>query len=367
MKILEVCTALDGGGVDRYLLNYCSRLNDIEFDFVVVSEKKGILEPLLEQKGARIYHIPRISKGILKNYNALKLIMKENNYDAIHSHLGHKSIIALLCARHCGIKTRITHSHQAYPPESIFRKMIRKFLTYFVILYSSSLAACGFDAAVWLWGRKRVENNLVSIQNNAIEIDKYSFNNEIRTKIRNDLNLVDKIVVGHVGRLSFQKNQLRLLDIFKIIHSKNPQTFLFLIGEDELNGQIEEKINILDLKESVIVFGVRSDANLLLNAMDVFLFPSIFEGLPFTLIETQCNGLMAISSDVVTSHVKVTDCVFFESLASNDEQWADKTLELAKQGRNHETAERIKDAGYDILYEASKLKNYYISEIRRWS
>lgn len=364
MRILEVCTALDGGGVDRYLLNYCSRIDDIQFDFVVVVEKTGILETLLEERGCNIYHIPRISKGVIKNYKALADIIQKENYDAIHSHLGHKSIVALWCAKRSGINVRITHAHMAFAPESFKAKFSRKILTFLVKRLSTSLAACGIDAAKWLWGEKSYDNGLITIQNNAIETGIFTFSQKTRDEVRSELGIESKLVVGHVGRLSEQKNQIYALQIFKEIVKKCENATFILIGRGECEKVIIEKIKELNLEESVRLLGVRSDVPRLLNAMDVFLFPSLFEGLPFTLIETQCNGLMALCSDVITRHVKISDCILFESLNSPAEVWAEKAIELSMIGHKENSTDDVISAGYDIESEAQKLKDYYIEKIR---
>lgn len=366
MRILEVCVDLDGGGIDRYLYNYCSRIEDIQFDFAIVDTGKiGILEKPLEDLGCSIYRVPRQRAGIVDNYKAMTKIMKQKEYDAVHVHLGYRGAIALFCAIRCGIKCRISHAHIAFEPESAISKVIRKFFTIICKTLSTSLCACGIDAAKWLWGEKAYENGKVKIHNNAIDVKKFAYSEEIRKTERTTLGIDEgTLAIGHVGRLSDQKNQVRLIDIFKEIKNINNNAVLYLIGRGECEEKIVEKIKELGLEEDVKLLGIRDDVARLLNVFDVFIFPSTHEGLPFTLIETQCNGLRALSSDVVTKYVKVSDCVEFLSLEESNKVWAKNAIVLAAEGHDINAAEDVIKAGYDIDTQAKELKKYYMNRIK---
>ena len=364
MRILEVCVDLDGGGIDRYLLNYCSRIPEIQFDFAVVDSKIGILEPQLEALGCHIYRVPRQSNGVKANYNAIKRILTQNTYDAVHVHLGYRGAVALWCAKRCGVKTRIVHAHIAAEPESKKQRLIRKGFTVLVKWFATHLAACGVDAAKWVWGEKTYANGKVTIHNNAIETGKYAYSEEVRDAVRSELGVdKDTLVVGHVGRLCAQKNQLRLLDIFAEMHRMQPKSVLLLVGRGELGEEICRKAEALGLSDAVRLLGVRDDVPQLLSSFDAFVFPSTHEGLPFTLIETQCNGLPAVSADTVTPLVKLGDDVAFLSLEQGDTVWAQVALDAAKRGHDIKGACRVADAGYDIDREAIRLRDYYAKAI----
>ena len=365
MKILEVCVDLDGGGIDRYLLNYCSRIPEIQFDFAVVDSKIGILEPQIEALGCHIYRVPRQSRGVRANYNAIKQILTQNTYDAVHVHLGYRGAVALWCAKRCGVKTRIVHAHIAAEPESAKRRLVRKGFTFLVKRLATHLAACGVDAAKWVWGKKTYAKGKVIIHNNAIETAKYAYSKEARIAVRADLGISDDtLVVGHVGRLCAQKNQLRLLDIFGEVHRLHPDSVLLLVGRGELDESIRRKTEDMGLIDAVRLLGVRDDVPQLLSALDTFVFPSTHEGLPFTLIETQCNGLPAVSADTVTPLVKLGDDVQFLSLSQSDTDWAQAALAAAERGHNFEGPLRVAEAGYDIDREAVRLRNYYADAIK---
>ena len=366
MKILEICVDLDGGGIDRYLLNYCSRIKGIEFDFACVDNNKvGVLEQPIKNLGCNIYKVERQSRGIVKYYKALKKIMTENRYDAVHVHLGYRGMIALFSAKMCGIKCRISHAHIAFEPEGKGRKLLRKICTVICKALSTHLAGCGVDAAKWLWGTKSYEKGKVKIHNNAIDGEKFKFSPETRKAVREKLGLSDEtLAVGHVGRLCDQKNQLRLVEIFAEIKKQNENSLLFMVGRGEKEKAIVKKVEELGLSDAVKLLGIRDDVNELLNAFDVFVFPSTHEGLPFTLIETQCNGLYALSADTVTPLVKVSECVEFISLAESDKVWAKKSIVLAKKGHLESAHDDVVDAGYEINAEAEKLEKYYLECIR---
>ncbi len=364
MRILEICVDLDGGGIDRYLLNYCSRIPEIQFDFAVVDNKIGILEPQLEALGCHIYRVPRQSHGVKANYNAIKQILTQNTYDAVHVHLGYRSAVALWCAKRCGVKTRIVHAHIAAEPESKKQRIIRKSFTWLVKRLATHLAACGVDAAKWVWGERTYAKGKVTIHNNAIETKKYAYSEEARMAVRAELKIDENtLVVGHVGRLCAQKNQLRLVDIFAEIHRQKPDSLLLLVGRGDLEDAIRQKVAKMKLTDAVCLLGVRDDVPRLLSAFDTFVFPSTHEGLPFTLIETQCNGLPAVSADTVTPLVKVGEDVVFLSLSQSNDEWAQVALAAVERGHNPAGACCVADAGYDIDREAVRLRDYYVKAI----
>ena len=365
-RILEVCVDLDGGGIDRYLYNYCTRISDIQFDFAAVENKDGMLEKPLRNHGCNIYHVPRITKGVIANLKALKNIMSAHKYDAVHVHLGHFSCLALLCALVCGVKVRVVHAHIAFVPETMAQRMVRRILTPITKMLATDLAACGVDAAKWVWGNTTYNKGQVIVHNNAIKTDIYKFNNAERIRVREEFGLANnQILVGHVGRISDQKNQLRLVNIFKAILNKKPNSVLIIVGFFDESYGLREEIKRLGIQNNVRLLGVRDDIPSILNAMDVFVFPSKYEGLPFTLIETQCNGLPCVSADTVSSLVKVSHAVEFLSLADSDEKWAAKAIELSKAPHDAYCQQDIIKAGYDLDTEAQKLHNYYIERIKR--
>lgn len=361
-SILQVCVDLDGGGVDRYLYNYCTRIDNIHFDFVKVDRGiTGFLEPLLEERGSIIYKVPRINGNIKRNYEILKDIMTRNCYDAVHVHLGYMGFLALKCARDCGIKTRIVHAHSAYEPENFKMYLKRKFFTLLTKKYATHLAACGIDAGIWTWGNQ--EN--VKVINNAILIDKYKFSESVRDRVRKEMQLNEEtLVFANVGRIGFQKNQQRLLEIFAEIKKTVENCQLWLIGNREYSdSEWEPRKKELGIENDIKELGVRTDVQELLNAMDVFVFPSRYEGLPFALVETQCNGLPCLCADTVTKYLKVGENLEFLSLEESNEMWASKAINLANRRHDGSGYKDVVEAGFDLDTEAKILSEYYIATI----
>lgn len=357
IKALEITSALDGGGVDRLLYDYCSRLSkEIDFDFVVTTAQKGLLEPYLENYGYKIFRVVPIKKNPIKHVIQMHSILKSGRYDVVHNHSGFKAGISLALARIVGIKVRIAHSHIAYIPESKFQLLERKASTILTRLSATELFACGKSAAEWTWGNK----SKVHIVNNAIETDKFIFSPEKRSLIREKLNLGDKYVIGNVARFTYQKNHDFLIDIFEKVKERRENAVLLLIGNGELEESIKDKIEKRGLTRDTLFLGVTNNVGEYLNAMDVFCLPSRFEGLGMVFIEAQTNGLKCItSSNCVPEEANILGGIKYISLSCAADKWADEIVDSSE--RINCNRECIASKGYDMDYEANKLGEKYRS------
>ena len=360
MRVLEVCVALDGGGIDRYLYNYCTHTVGVSYDFAVVDTgREGILEPPLRARGWAVYRVPRLRAGILRNARALCRIMRQGGYDAVHVHLGEKSLVALLCAKRCGIGVRIAHAHIADAPEGRAARVLRLLLRSLTRRAATALSACGERAGAFVWGERAMARGEVTLCRNALEIEAYAYSDKRRAAARAALGIdATAMVVGHVGRLCAQKNQLRLLEMFVEVLRRRSDAHLLLVGEGELREQIEQRAEALGIAERVILTGVREDVGALLCAMDVMMFPSTHEGLPFALLEAQCSGLPVVCSDAITREVALSDGVRFLPLVASDAEWAAEGCERAMWARCPADAQ-LRRAGYDVEREAAQLVELY--------
>lgn len=358
LQILHTIPALDGGGADRILYDYCIRMSDvIHFDFIVHTENQGILEQELQNIGCRIFHIQPLHTNARAYCSNIKNIIKNEKYDIIHVSQGYRGLIMIFYAKKYGIKVRIAHSHMAYIPESIKEHVVRKISTFFVKRYATHLFACGKDAAIWMWGREAYTSGKVHIMTNAIDTERFKYSEEKRDKIRAELRLEDKFVIGNVARFSYQKNHEFLIRVFAEVKKIRKDAVLMLIGRGELEADIKNQVSVLGLNDSVIFMGVRNDVSELLNTMDVFVLPSRYEGLPVTLIEVQANGLPVLVADTVTKEIYINNNVAYLPLSINC--WVDAIICSSTKTRFNNGSELVKNVGYDITLESLGLLQHY--------
>lgn len=225
----------------------------------------------------------------------------------------------------------------------------------FARVFANRYLACSQLAAVWMYGKDLADSGKVTVINNAIDLSKYAFHPEKRKTLRKALGLGDEFVVGHVGRFMFQKNHAFLLDAFAAALKKKPHMVLLLIGDGTLRPKMEEKVQQLGIGAQVKFLGLRSDVQDLYNAMDLFVLPSHYEGLPVVGVEAQANGLSCLFSTAVTRETK--NAVFFD-LSQGAERWAEKIVSSTGE-RNPEVEQEMREAGFDIDASALKLKHMY--------
>ncbi len=364
IRILEVVSDLDGGGVDRLMYDYCSRMiPDIQFDFVTMSMRteEGILEAPLKAMGCQVYHVDPVGKNVVSHLKQLNRIIREGNYDIIHTHGNYRNVDCLLLAWLHGVKKRIAHSHIAYIPESRLETLARKTLVPITKLLSTKLYACGEDAAVWMWGERAYQKGHVRIMMNAIDTAKFVFSEEKRQQLRAELSLQGKYVIGTVARLSYQKNHKFLIEIFQEFRKRNPAAVLLLVGQGELEQQIRAQVCRLGLEGCVIFLGVRDDVSDLLNVMDVFLLPSRFEGLGIVYVEAQANGLYGYASEgVVPKAANAGNMLTYLPLSASAVFWAEALMNV-KERLHADNSERIRQSGYDIETAALEQKKIYMT------
>ena len=360
-RVLEVVSALNCGGVEKLLLNYVKKmpLNDFEIDFVVFDRKNTLIANDFEQLGCKIFYVTRIRENYFKMCSELDDIIKNGNYDIVHCHQGYLSFPAINIARKYKVPLRISHSHFAFVPETKIKTLFRKVLTFFVKKNSTNLYACGKDAGIWAWGEKTSESGKVCVMNNAINVPDFVFDADTREIKRKELGVEDKFVIGNVGRMCFQKNQEFLLRVFADIYSKKEDAVLLLIGDGENMEETVELAQSLNISDRVKFLGVRKDVNELLNAMDVFVLPSRFEGLPVTLVEAQCNGLKCFAADTITREVAVGESVEYLSINNTEKLWSDNIIEKNERISPQDAVENVRNSGYDINVEVQKLVDFY--------
>lgn len=352
------------GGVEAVILNYFRNINKSKFvfDFVIDSDSTDnnfINE--IQELGGTIIKCPPYQK--LHSYNKfLYKLFKEKKYDIVHSNINTLSVFPLRMAEKAGIKIRIAHSHSTSNPKEWKKNLLKNILRPFSKKYANVYFACSELAGRYLFGNKAFDEGKVVIFNNAINLDKFKYNEEKRKEIRKKLNIKnDTFVIGHIGRFVAQKNHTFLIDIFNEMHKENENSVLLLIGQGTLQNEIKEKVDKLGLANSVKFIGQVTNANDYYNAMDVFVLPSIYEGLGMVLIEAQANELPCIASTEVPKEAKISNQIEYIELDKNPSYWAKRILNKNRSKVNFEYNEKIEK--YNIKNVVGELENEYIKEM----
>ena len=361
IKVLHVIGSLKIGGAENVAMNFSRYLDKQKFkcDYLVFNNEVGEYEKEAIDLGCKVIRIESPNKGYMDYVKNLKEVLKDNRYDVIHSHTLLNNGITLKVAYDMKIRKRISHSHSTDSgvEESLKYKIYKYFMKKMIKKYSTDIIACGEDAGNYLYGKKEFKNSGI-IVNNGIDINKYSYNEEKRNESRKELGIENELVVGHVGRFTKVKNHDFLIDIFNEIYKYDKYSKLLLIGDGELREEIESKIRSLGLENNVILTGIRTDVSDLQQAIDVFVFPSLYEGLPVAMIEAQAGGIPCITSENVTQEVKITDSVEFMSLEKSPKDWANKIIEFRKKNRR-DTSKDLILAGFDINSTIEEVTKIY--------
>lgn len=364
IRIAHIIGKWLGGGVEAVVMNYYRNIDrsKIQFDFICDNDSTNIPYEEIEKLGGKVILVPPYQKA-LKYHKELKRVLKENKYEIVHSHINTLSIFPLFAAKMAKVPVRIAHSHSTTNKKEWKKNLLKQVLRPFSRVFATDYFCCSELAGRWLFGNKAYDQGKVYLLNNAIDLDKFKYDEKIRKEKRKELNIKDDIlVIGHIGRFVQQKNHDFLIDIFNEVHKQNNNSILLLAGQGPLMEEIKEKVKSLNLEQSVKFLGQRSDANELYQAFDVFLLPSLYEGLGMVLIEAQCAGLPCIASTEVPEIAKVTDNVRFLELQFNPIVWKDFLLNdynIIRKNHNDE----LKKNGYDISLESEKLMSYYVSLI----
>lgn len=347
-RLLCITANMNAGGAETFLMKIYRELDRTQFqmDFCVNSNKNKYAEEIASL-GGKIYTAPSKSKSPLKAFLAVKNIVKENKYEYVMRVNEHSlSVIDLLAAKCGGAKHLIMRSSNSNSPSKI-SKALHIFFQFLPKYVPSVKLAPSELAARYTFGNKCVDNNEVHILKNGLNIDLFKFSEFKRNRLREELKVADKFVVGHVGRFNTQKNHLFLLDVFSEIRKLNKNAVLLMVGEGNLETQVRKRAEELEIMDSCIFTGVRNDVDSLLCAMDVFLFPSLYEGMPNTVIEAQVSGLPCVISDTITSECNVSGLVQFISLQAPKERWAECVITASSDERSHAAIRMIQN-GYEI-------------------
>ncbi len=351
VRILHILNELSNGGNVHFIMNYYRYIDrsKVQFDFLISTAEKGYFEDEIISLGGKVYHVCS-KKHLFKNFYETKKIVKLNGYDIVHRHTGSAfGYFDLRAAKRGGAKNLILHAHSSGAGNLLLHKISKIFFK-----TKCRRFACSDEAGIFLFGKKDFQ-----VWKNAIDCEKFSFSNEKRKLKRRELELKDEFVIGHVGCFEKVKNHIRLIQIFQKILEMKPNSVLVCVGIGSQIDNIKEQVKTLGISDKVRFLYARDDVSQLMSAFDIFVLPSLYEGLPLVVLEAQSSGLPCVLSNTVSNLAKITEDVSFCPLASDNQKWGKEILRYEK-GIRKDTYGLLKQAGYDIVDQAIKLEQFYV-------
>lgn len=369
-KTVRVLVVLDyinsNSGVSSVVMNYYSNIDKakVQMDFLLYENPDEDILEYLKGNGSNVYALGHPVKMSIGNYQKVIAGFFESHqlrYQIVHVHIPNAAFVVLKYAKKYGVETRIIHSHNSRGADGLVKKFRNYVLNKKGIGYATQYFACSKSAGKYLYGGKHLDE--VIVINNAINLKKYRYDQKSGKKIRKELGIGDELVLGHVGRFSRQKNHEFLMEIASQLKERDIEFKLVLLGDGELQERIKEQVEMLGLKEQVIFVGVVNNAKEYMDAMDLFILPSLYEGLPCVCIEAQANGLPCLISENITREVALSDSVKFLGITDAGE-WIDAILQMydiqrLRQKREGDGCPDLND--YDIIAQAKILEERYLS------
>lgn len=363
IKVLIVATTkLELDGITNVILNYYRSIDksDMKIDFVVPNELRNDLSEEFKSNRSKIFKIIGRTRNPIKYIKTLSNIIKENQYDIVHAHGNSYTLaVEMYAAKLGGCKIRIPHSHNTTSKHMLVHNMLKGL---FNKNYTHGFA-CSQKAGEWLYGTKKFE-----IINNGINIDKYKYKDEVREQYREKYKLENNKVIGHIGGFNEQKNHKFLINVFYELYKLDNSYRLMLIGDGQLRADIENQVKDLGLTDMTIFMGKTLDVPNLMQAMDIIIMPSKYEGLPLSLVEAQSASLPCFISTAISKEVKMTNLVKFIDLNKSPSEWAKIINEYKYNDRDEikdNSCRNIEEKGYSIRENANKMKSLYLEYIKQ--
>ena len=361
MRVLEIAASLKIGGAEKIArdIGYYSNSDFYQIDYVVFGDEIGEYEKELQKKGCNVYHLPQPSLSYINYLKELYRLVKSNGYQVVHAHTMFNSGWAMLIAKICGVPIRISHSHSVdeQPNKIHVQRLYEKVMQLIIVSFSTHYVGCGVKAGEILFGKNRYRKKGLTILN-GIDTKKFAYSETNREETRKKLEVTNNFVIGHVGHLANVKNQVFLINLMPEILKKNKNAKLLLLGEGEDRQKLEKQITDLEISQNIIMTGNVTDVHKYLSAMDVFVFPSLYEGMPLSVIEVQTNGLPCVMSDSVPQDVVLTDLIKRLSLKEAENVWIEAICN-SKRNDAYKYEEKIKNLGLDSEKMVNKISNLY--------
>lgn len=368
IKVAEFISRLEFGGAEAMLLNYTTHFQHPEqFDLHIITQDINDDNCIrqFEDTGYTVHIVTHKRKSIVKNVEEVYRILKQERFDVVHSHMTLTNFYVLFLAKTLGVHVRISHAHSAFREDNLKAKLAFPILKSLNRLAANVWMACGYNAGVFLYGTDAVDHQKVYMMRNAIDLQRFQRNDKTRQMIREKYAIDDAVCVGHVGRFCTPKNHSFVLEIFDAVRKITPASKFLLVGDGELRGEVLAKIKELHLENSVVLTGNVTNTNELYQAMDAFILPSLYEGLPVVSIEAQAANLPCLISENVDHRCAMTSNVHFLSIQKSADEWAKEILKYAAQPHSDDSIEALTKAGYNIETEARKLEELYKNSINK--
>lgn len=368
IRVLQVVGRMDRGGIENMIMNLYRHIDrdKVQFDFLAHYGREAAFNDEIRAMGGRIYEMPALKDEehvyywrLFAYIRALKRFFKEHKeYKIIHGHMTNTAAIYMPIARKNGVTCLISHSHNTHGKAELLGT-VTDFLQKPIYKYATDFFACSEGAEHWFYPQELIDSGRVHILPNAVDAAKFRFNPEARERIRKELSLEGKTVIVCVARFRFEKNQSFLIDALEYMKKEHPDVVLVFAGDGPCEDEVKEKTGAHNLEENTRFLGARTDIPDILSASDAFALPSIFEGLPVTVIEAQANGLHCVVTEGLTDEMNVLNMVKY--VPHSPEKWA-QALWQASQQQRLDTYEQIKAQGYDINTTAPMLQNFYLQK-----
>ena len=357
IRVAQVLNRMDSGGIEAVVMNYYRHIDrsKVQFDFYFAEDSSFPQREELKRLGAGIYYVPAYSRPFAY-HKALHTAFKTRGYRVVHAHLSTMSVFALLAAWRAGVPIRICHNHSTADWGEGKKTLLKYLLRPFNKLFATDWFACGETAGRWMYGNRAFKKGKVHVMPNAIDTEKFSYDAEARCRLRVELGIPqDAFVIGHVGRFTYAKNHIFLLNLLKELQPNRQDICMLFVGEGELRQQIAQQAESMGLLDKIVFSGLRNDVHKIYSVMDVFCLPSFYEGMPVVALEAQANGLPCLFSNRMTKEVILTHLA--QQLPLQDvDLWVNALQKVQRESG------RTLPETYNISFAGRWLQNYYLKE-----
>lgn len=360
-RIAQILGIKNKGGVESVLMNFYREIDrdKYQFDFYIEEGSDLYLQNEIIALGGKIFMTKSV-KNPIAYMKQLTEFFNNQKYSIVHIQKNSLSVFAARAAKKAKIPNIIIHSQSmaGSGKGEFIRNLVKALLKLFSNRYSNCSIACSNDAGKWLFGRK----SQFHIIRNAINLNNFKFNEQLRKEKRQELGINDELVIGHIGRFEPQKNQRFILDVFEKLLKKKPESKLILIGGGSLENELRKIIMLKKIEKSVIIL-IGAKSSEWYHAFDIFLLPSLYEGIPLVGIEAQASGLPCIFSNRISEDVKINDYSKFIPLSNNTDIWVDTILNIPTKIDRLACYERVENSGYSVQKEVKNMEKIYYSLI----